>query len=88
MRCERYLRWVRRQPSAISGRPADDAHHIIGHGMGGMGMRASDLLTLPLTRDEHMALHQHGWRAWEERHGSQWMHVALTLARYIEEHQR
>lgn len=82
-RSKKYLAWVRKQPSAISGRPADDAHHIIGHGLGGMGTKPSDLLTFPLTRDEHMELHHIGWLAWEEKHGSQWRYAAETLADYL-----
>lgn len=74
-----YLDWVKTLPSAISGRPADDPHHIIGHGMGGMGIKASDYFVFPLTRDEHDLLHNMGWKKWEEIHGTQWRYVAETL---------
>lgn len=74
-----YLRWVKTLPSVISRRPSDDAHHLIGHGQGGMGTKASDLWVFPLTRDEHTELHNMGWKEWEELYGSQWMHVAKTF---------
>lgn len=80
-----YLRWVKSLPSAISQRPADDPHHLIGHGMGGMGTKAPDWCAFPLTRDEHDELHRIGWRAWEEQYGSQWRYVAQTLGKYVED---
>ena len=65
-----YLRWVKSQPCVICGIQADDAHHIIGHGQGGMGTKAHDLFTNPLCREEHDALHRAPSR-WEEEHGTQ-----------------
>lgn len=82
---EKYLKWVKSLPSVISHMPADDAHHLIGHGMGGMGTKVSDYLTFPLTRLEHSELHDKGWKAWEAQHGEQWRYVALTLLRAIQE---
>ncbi|MGP1938906.1 DUF968 domain-containing protein, partial [Citrobacter freundii] len=32
---ETYTRWVKTQPCECCRRPADDPHHIVGHGMGG-----------------------------------------------------
>lgn len=65
-----YLQWVKSQLCVIHGVQADDAHHIIGHGQGGMGTKAHDLFTIPLCREEHIALHRDPSR-WEEEHGSQ-----------------
>ncbi|HAT5006070.1 TPA: DUF968 domain-containing protein [Serratia marcescens] len=65
-----YLRWVKSQPCVICGIQADDAHHIIGHGQGGMGTKAHDLFIIPLCREEHDALHRDPSR-WEAEHGSQ-----------------
>ena len=31
---EKYMRWVKTQPCACCGKPADDPHHLIGHGQG------------------------------------------------------
>lgn len=79
-RSDAYLYWVKSLPSVISGRPADDAHHVIGQGFGGMGTKASDLFTFALTRDEHDELHRDS-RAWEEKYGSQWFHAMRTVER-------
>jgi hypothetical protein len=77
-RNRKYLDWVKTLPSCISGRPADDPHHIIGRGEGGMGTKASDYFAIPLTRDEHSELH-HNPNDWEDRYGEQWKFVAKTL---------
>lgn len=82
-RSQKYLNWVKTLPSVISGRPSDDAHHLIGHGQGGMGTKVADCWTFPLTRDEHTELHNMGWKAWEEQYGSQWKFVAETLHKAI-----
>lgn len=84
-RNKKYLKWVKEQPSVVSGMPADDPHHLIGHGQGGMATKASDLFTFPLTRGEHTELHNGGWKIWEDIYGSQWKFVAETLAKAIEE---
>jgi len=84
-RNRKYLQWVKSLPSVVSRIPADDAHHLIGHGQGGMGTRVSDYWTFPLTRQEHDELHRQGWKAWEEIHGSQWRFVSMTLLRAIDE---
>ena len=44
-------------------------HHIIGHGMSGMGMKASDEKTIPLCVQCHDQLHRHGHKTFEERYG-------------------
>jgi hypothetical protein len=66
----RYIKWVKEQPSIISRIQADDPHHIIGHGFGGVGTKAPDWALIPLTRQEHNDLHQ-SVTAWEDRNGSQ-----------------
>lgn len=82
-RNEKYLAWVRTQPSCISGMPADDAHHIKGHGMGGT-VKAPDWAVIPLTRGEHTNFHFHTVMDWETINGPQFEHVARTLGRAIE----
>ncbi|HFT9628878.1 TPA: DUF968 domain-containing protein [Escherichia coli] len=67
---EKYTRWVKMQPCACCGKPADDPHHLIGHGQGGMGTKAHDIFTLPLCREHHNELHADPL-AFEEKHGSQ-----------------
>lgn len=77
-RSRKYLERVCELPSVISGRSPCDAHHAIGHGLGGMGLRAGDQMAFPLTRDEHDSLHRMGWKLWEKLHGSQLDHAAAT----------
>ncbi|MCN7997105.1 DUF968 domain-containing protein, partial [Escherichia coli] len=67
---EKYTRWVKTQPCACCGKAADDPHHLIGHGQGGMGTKAHDLFVLPLCRKHHDELHA-DTVAFEEKYGSQ-----------------
>lgn len=72
----KWLKWVKSQQCCGCGSSADDPHHIIGHGQGGMGTKAHDLFTIPLCRACHDALHA-DMRVWEADHGSQielWFH--------------
>lgn len=72
----KWLKWVKSQQCCGCGNSADDPHHIIGHGQGGMGTKAHDLFTIPLCRICHDALHA-DMRAWEAEYGSQielWFH--------------
>ncbi|WP_145600599.1 DUF968 domain-containing protein [Yersinia frederiksenii] len=72
----KWLTWVKSQACSGCGGSADDAHHIIGHGQGGMGTKAHDLFTIPLCRGCHDALHA-DMHTWEAEYGSQivlWFH--------------
>ncbi|EES6428787.1 DUF968 domain-containing protein [Escherichia coli] len=73
-----YTRWVKTQKCMTCGHQADDPHHIIGHGLGGMGTKADDLFVIPLCRKCHNELHA-GVKDFEERHGSQ----LLLLIRFL-----
>ncbi|WP_343122087.1 DUF968 domain-containing protein, partial [Escherichia coli] len=48
-----YTRWVKTQKCMTCGNQADDPHHIIDHGLGGMGTKADDLFVIPLCRKCH-----------------------------------
>lgn len=65
-----YTRWVKTQPCEGCRRPADDPHHIIGQGMGGMATKAHDLFVIPLCRECHDELHA-DVAAFEQKHGTQ-----------------
>ncbi|MCG9536678.1 DUF968 domain-containing protein [Providencia huaxiensis] len=65
-----YLQWVKSQPCCICGSIADDAHHIIGYGLGGIGTKGHDFYVIPLCRVHHSELHQDP-KQWEEVHGRQ-----------------
>ncbi|STJ61283.1 phage protein [Escherichia coli] len=73
-----YTRWVKTQKCMTCGNQADDPHHIIGHGLGGMGTKADDLFVIPLCRKCHNELHA-GVKDFEEKHGSQ----LLLLIRFF-----
>lgn len=68
--CEKYTRWVKQQPCECCRRPADDPHHIIGHGMGGTATKAHDLFVIPLCRECHDELHA-DVTAFERKYGTQ-----------------
>lgn len=82
-RNKKYITWIKTLPCVISGLPADDPHHIIGHGMGGMGTTASDLFAMPMCRAVHARLHSMSHKDWEAENGSQWTFVRWTLAAAI-----
>lgn len=67
---EAHLKLIRQLPSCISGRTPCDPHHL--RIDTGMGLRALDRWTVPLTRDEHDHLHSVGSRnerSWFEARG-------------------
>lgn len=65
-----YTYWVKCQPCECCCRPADDPHHVIGHGMGGTSTKAHDLFVFPLCRECHDELHA-DVNAFEEKNGTQ-----------------
>ncbi|NEG58211.1 DUF968 domain-containing protein [Pantoea agglomerans] len=67
---EKYTRWVKSQPCECCRRPADDPHHVIGHGMGGTATKAHDLFVFPLCRECHDKLHA-DVAAFEQKYGTQ-----------------
>jgi hypothetical protein len=79
-RSAKYLRWVKTLPCVMCGAPADDAHHAIGLGLGGMGMTAPDGMAMPVCRGHHTEIH-----ATPELWPSQWLWVAQTLQRALDE---
>ena len=64
-----YLAFVRRRPCVVTGVEGDSvvAHHVRCLGGGGMGLKPSDYMCLPLDTIEHSRLHAFGeeryWRA-------------------------
>lgn len=73
VRSKDYLGQVKELPCCNCFAPADDAHHIIGEGQGGMGTKACDLLTMPLCRGCHTQIHNQSGM-WD----MQWKWVAQT----------
>lgn len=78
-----YLNWVKTQFCVCCQRPADDPHHVIGHGLSGTATKVSDYLVFPMCRVCHSELHQHGHNAWESMWGNQFTYVLNTLVEAI-----
>lgn len=72
--CLAYTQWVKTQACCGCGAPADDPHHIIGHGFGGTGTKAGDFHVMPVCRTCHTELHDNV-ALWEQKNGSQLEHV-------------
>ncbi|TLI63231.1 DUF968 domain-containing protein [Escherichia sp. E1130] len=68
--CTDYTRWVKAQSCSGCRRPADDPHHVLGHGLGGTATKAHDLFVIPLCRECHDKLHADA-AAFEKKHGTQ-----------------
>lgn len=79
---EKYTRWVKQQPCLCCNQQADDPHHLIGNGMGGMGTKAHDLFVIPLCRKHHDELHA-DTAAFEAKYGSQLELVIKFLDRVL-----
>ncbi|WLS77235.1 DUF968 domain-containing protein [Erwinia pyri] len=67
---ESYTRWVKSQPCLCCGKQADDPHHLIGYGLGGMATKAHDLFVIPLCRAHHDEIHA-DTRTFESKYGTQ-----------------
>lgn len=80
---EKYTRWVKSQHCSCCNNPADDPHHLIGHGQGGMGTKAHDLFVIPLCRAHHNELHADPV-AFEAKHGDQLTLLFRFLDRALE----
>ena len=55
---DEHLKRIRQCQSCISGRTPCDAHHLRIKGERGVGLKATDKWTVPLTREEHQELHR------------------------------
>lgn len=79
---EKYTRWVKAQPCVCCNKKADDPHHLIGHGQGGMGTKAHDLFVIPLCREHHDELHADPV-AFEAKYGDQLVLVFRVIDRAL-----
>lgn len=64
------LQIIKKLPCCACGNPADDAHHIVGYGLSGMGTKAHDWYVIPLCRGHHDELHRDPVK-WEQKYGYQ-----------------
>ena len=79
---EKYTRWVKAQPCVCCNKKADDPHHLIGHGQGGIGTKAHDLFVIPLCREHHDELHADPV-AFEAKYGDQLVMVFRVIDRAL-----
>ncbi|TNV14926.1 DUF968 domain-containing protein [Buttiauxella sp. B2] len=78
----KYTRWAKSEKCACCDNPADDPHHLIGYGQGGMATKAHDLFVIPLCRRHHDELHA-DVSAFEKKYGTQPELVLKTLDRAL-----
>ena len=84
LRSPRYLRLVADLGCCICGGQAV-AHHITGGGIGRMGGKESDFMTLPLCERHHTGdegVHR-DWAAWERMYGRQVTHISRTVEKIL-----
>jgi hypothetical protein len=79
---KKYTRWVKAQKCACCNNQADDPHHLIGYGQGGMATKAHDLFVIPLCRAHHDELHENV-KEFERKYGTQPELVLKTLDRSL-----
>jgi hypothetical protein len=75
--------WVRGHVCAVAGPDCAgniECAHIEGSGTKGIGMKASDIYTIPLCRFHHAERHRIGWRTFDARHGLDALALAKELA--------
>lgn len=61
MRSPEYLKFIRSRPCTVTGSEVDVvAHHVRCLGGGGMGIKPSDYMCIPLTWEQHARLHNMG----------------------------
>ena len=56
----KYLAYLRTLPCVCCGSPLTEAHHLLSMGGRGAGLKEVDMLSIPLCRADHAALHNNG----------------------------
>lgn len=90
MESPEYIRWLHTLPCAVTNtRNQTTVHHVVGHGLKG-ARKTCDFLAFPLEEAYHLpqypnGIHYMGWKAWEEKHGSQLLYSLQTLLRAVHE---
>ena len=76
---DEYTRWVKAQQCMCCSQQANDPHHVIGYGLGGMATKAHDLFVFPLCRQHHNELHA-DLSEFENKYG----HQLVLLFRFLD----
>lgn len=80
-RSERYLQWVRKQPCAICGIRAGQAHHEpLGENF--VGGKPPDTHALPMCAECHELRHQHGVQ-WASKQRDLKIEIIRMITRYL-----
>lgn len=85
-----YLDYIRSQPCMVSGSTLEVvAHHVRCLGGGGMGIKPSDYLCVPLTAELHAQLHQMGeWTFYEQNMIDIESAIKMRLLIYMAQHNK
>lgn len=79
-RSARHLAYIRSQLSVVSGRGPCIAHHLTHVQPKARGLKGGDQWTVPMTNDEHLALHARGDEAaWWREQGIDPIKLAVRL---------
>lgn len=84
-----YLAFVRSRPCVVTGACEEAgsdivAHHVRCLGGGGVGLKPSDYLTVPLTAYEHVQLHNVGERSyWKAKGVDPGKMIAMTMLTWL-----
>ena len=83
----RFKVFIKTRPCCVcSAPPPNDFCHFTKRGYGGMGMKGSDFLALPMCHKHHMEQHSLGMNSFQHKYNSvdlQW-EVMLHLVKFIE----
>jgi hypothetical protein len=78
-----HLANIRQLPSCISGKTPCDPHHLRCAGGRGVSLKAEDRWAIPITREEHMAVHRFGSKReflwFRAEHGINCLELARAL---------
>lgn len=79
-----HRQWIRGHVCAVAGDDCGgdiECAHVEGSGTKGMGMKASDIYTIPLCHNHHADRHFIGWRTFDAGHGLDALELAKDLAK-------
>jgi len=84
-RNSKYMRFIKTLPCSVCGRMPSDPHHVKGKGEGGMGLKVSDIRSIPLCRLHHQEGDNSGWQTFQRKYGIDFNVIRLQcLERYVE----
>ena len=71
LKSKKYINWVKSLPCCVCGTDQEiTAHHLIGHGTKGTGIKSDDRLTMPMCFEHHHQLHHYGHMRFDQRYST------------------